>query len=111
MSEIERAENFITGLKLQFADKDYAVKHFDIALKALREAAERENPKPLSLDQLRERIGKPVWVDTMKEWRIVITAHDGINLNLYSAYNTISVKHVLNNDGRIYDHEPKGSKS
>jgi len=33
------------------------------AVVALRAQQERENPKPLTLDELRERIGKPVWFD------------------------------------------------
>lgn len=59
--------------------------------------------KPLSVEELQERVGKPVWVETMNQWRIVIMSHDGENVNLYNAYNTISAKHVLSNDGMIYD--------
>lgn len=33
-----------------------------VALAALREKAARENPQPLTLEELRERDGKPVWV-------------------------------------------------
>ena len=38
---------------------------FEIALSALREKAERENPKPLTLEELKERVGKPVY----RRWR------------------------------------------
>ena len=34
---------------------------FGIALSALREKQERDNPKPLTLDELREMDGEPVW--------------------------------------------------
>ena len=33
-----------------------------IAVQALHEKAERENPKPLTIDELREMNGEPVWV-------------------------------------------------
>lgn len=35
----------------------------EMAIDALREKAERENPKPLTLEQLKERVGKPVYCD------------------------------------------------
>ena len=34
---------------------------FGIALSALREKLEHENPQPLTLDELREMDGEPVW--------------------------------------------------
>lgn len=34
---------------------------FDMALEALREKAARENPEPLTLEELRQMIGEPVW--------------------------------------------------
>ena len=34
---------------------------FGIALSAINEKQERENPKPLTLDELREMDGEPVW--------------------------------------------------
>jgi hypothetical protein len=37
--------------------------HFVVALAALREKAARENPQPLSQEQLRERVGLPIWID------------------------------------------------
>ena len=37
----------------------------DMAIEALREKAERENPKPLTLEQLKKRVGKPVY----RRWR------------------------------------------
>lgn len=33
-----------------------------MAISALREQEERENPKPLTLDELREMDGEPVWI-------------------------------------------------
>lgn len=82
--------------------------HFVVALAALREKQERENPKPLTLDELRERVDKPVWESWTKVWRIVTMAHDGETVSLYNAYNTISAKSVIYNDGGIYDRPAEG---
>lgn len=38
-------------------------------LDALREKAERENPKPLTIEELRQVNGEPVWLDGF-EWRV-----------------------------------------
>ena len=35
---------------------------FEIAAVALREKAEREDPKPLTLEELRQMDGEPVWI-------------------------------------------------
>lgn len=35
-----------------------------MAIDALRAQQEQENPKPLTLDELREMVGKPVWVQS-----------------------------------------------
>ncbi len=43
---------------------------FDIAIAALRAQQERENPKPLTLDQLREMDGEPVYLD-VDVWALV----------------------------------------
>lgn len=40
-------------------------------LETLREKKEREDPKPLTLEELREMQGEPVWKDDTKEWVIV----------------------------------------
>ena len=48
------------------------------AIAALKDAAERENPKPLTLDELREMEGKPVWIENYErqhysQWIILKT--------------------------------------
>lgn len=35
---------------------------FEVAISALRAQQERENPKPLTLDELRQMDGEPVWM-------------------------------------------------
>lgn len=51
------------GDALYIPDGNTALKH--IILTALCEKQERENPKPLTLEQLKERVGKPVY----RRWR------------------------------------------
>ena len=36
------------------------------AVEALREKQERENPKPLTIDEMRQMIGEPVWCQVME---------------------------------------------
>lgn len=47
---------------------------------ALREKAERENPKPLTLEELRQMDGEPVWIDDWWEdshgWELSMDASD-----------------------------------
>lgn len=51
-----------------------------MAISALREQEERENPKPLTLDELREMDGEPVWIDDWVEdshgWELSEDASD-----------------------------------
>lgn len=47
---------------------EYAVA-FDMAIAALRAQQETENPMPLTLDELREMNGEPVWVSASENWR------------------------------------------
>ena len=59
------------------------------ALAALKEKQARENPKPLTEDELRGMIGKPVWVVVKSTgrgfWVIVDTTWIGL-ANGYTAY-------------------------
>lgn len=63
--------------------------------------------KPLTMEQLRQMDGEPVWESWTGSWRIVTTAHDGETTSLYNAYNSISAKSVLYNGGRIYARKPE----
>lgn len=46
---------------LLLPDKEI-ISAYNITLSILREKQERDNPQPLTLEQLKERIGKPVWI-------------------------------------------------
>lgn len=95
----------------------------DITLSALREQAERNNPKPLTIEQLRERSGKPVWTvgvsftddGSYSMWDIIESVDDdGVEFG----YSSESVEwwnyNLCGSDGELlgcawvaYDHEPK----
>lgn len=70
----------------------------------------RTENEPLTLEELRGMDGEPVWVETMREWRIVLVGRDDSFVRLYSAYNTISAQHVFNNEGRIYRQKTEGGE-
>ena len=48
----------------KITEHEDAVAAAELAISALRAQAERENPKPLTLEQLKERDGNPVWTVT-----------------------------------------------
>lgn len=98
MTEIDRAIAYFDG---------YGSPYDDLVITALREKQEREQNEPLSLGELRQMDGQPVWCEHMKEWRIVIADHANRIIKLYSVFNTISAQHVINNDGGIYRRPPK----
>ena len=51
-----------------------------IAITALQEKAEREDPKTLTIEELRQRDGEPVWIDDWWEdshgWELSMDASD-----------------------------------
>lgn len=53
-----------------------------IAIQALEETQERENPQPLTLDELRQMDGEPVWLATDKDVLAAIVNSDGIDVEL-----------------------------
>ncbi|WP_027399839.1 hypothetical protein [Anaerovorax odorimutans] len=75
----------------------------------LQEKAERENPKPLTLEELRERDGKPVWITGIYSksgiWTLVETkVLSGL---VKSFYNTKRYFDDYGINWLAYDHEPK----
>ena len=72
MNDIEQAIGCVARAKSMFQDfssskkrKHEYDKHFDVALQALQEKAERDNPQPLTIEQLRQMDGEPVWVKVL----------------------------------------------
>lgn len=92
-----------------------------LAMVALAEKIERENPNPLTLDELRDMNGEPVWFvkiyGNYKEfdgkWAILF-GYEKTNGNFLFT-NSVGVQHVYNEDKYgetwvAYKYKPKGVK-
>ncbi|MBO5953304.1 MAG: hypothetical protein J6Q53_04190 [Oscillospiraceae bacterium] len=52
-----------------------------MAIEALREKAEREDPKPLTIEELRDMIGEPIYI---------VHSHNGNEWQIFTGYNDCS---------------------
>ena len=59
------------------------------SLKPIFEKQKRENNLPLTLEELREMDGEPVWNDTLKQWAIVDT-HERRTINVCGRWRPFS---------------------
>ena len=80
---------------------------FEVAAAALREKAERENPQPLTIEELKQMKGEPVWVQGPGQpeygrWAIVEDAF-GNSLYLLNDYTC----HDIGKTWNAYRHKPK----
>lgn len=50
----------------------------DMAVDALLEKAEREDPTPLTIEELKQMHGEPVWLADEKRWAIIDVADSGM---------------------------------
>lgn len=80
---------------------------FEIAATAIREKAEREDPKPLTIEELHNMIGEPVWVQgpglpQFGRWAIVEDAF-GNSLFLVNDFTC----HGIGKVWLAYRHKPK----
>ncbi|QIB68250.1 hypothetical protein Ami103574_02500 [Aminipila butyrica] len=107
---IQRIKEF--GLHHAIQDLPHSsrtVEAFEIAIQALQEKAARENPRPLTLEQLKERIGKPVWITDRHGkggiWAIVVSQEE--HQLVKSAYGTVRYFSDYGLHWLAYDHEPK----
>lgn len=76
-------EKAIRHFERYINDDCYTIEHREacrMAVIALREQEERENRKPLTLDELRQMDGEPVWIDDWFEdfhgWELSKDASD-----------------------------------
>ncbi len=79
---------------------------------ALREKAERENPQPLMLDELREMDGEPVWIKGIEEgeayWSIVLRVVDiGIYLLAVDDIDDYGSNDLYGKTWLAYHYKPK----
>lgn len=84
----------------------------EIALQALREQEEREDPKPLTIEELQQMHGQPVWIEDEKAWGI-INAYDFGTwkekpfVTFY--YKSVRCEWDIERRGlKCYRHKPKG---
>ena len=74
----ERCYKYLLGCEAK-TDRE-SVEAVRLSLEALREKAERENPQPLTLEELRQMDGQPVWIDDWWEdshgWELSMDAAD-----------------------------------
>jgi len=77
MTNEEAIKNLTAYMYFEFDElpKDVGIA-MSAGIVALREQAERDNPKPLSLEELREMDGEPVWVEKLDNsqlsgWHVV----------------------------------------
>ena len=91
---------------------------FSMALSALREQQERENPKPLTLDELRQMDGEPVWLHTfssvqkktnISQWAILESIGNSNAVFLKGGCNSRITKWFCNygTTWLVYRHKPK----
>ncbi|NCB52448.1 MAG: hypothetical protein EOM54_11320 [Clostridia bacterium] len=83
-----------------------------IILEALREQAKRKNLNPLTIEQLRERDGKPVWITSGKDavcayngWAIVGRYYDD-TVTLYVPDNVYYEAAIKHSTIIVYDYPP-----
>lgn len=99
----------IEGLKLSHdGTQDY-----ETAIEALRAMEERDNPKPLTLDQLKERVGKPVWfkpVNNDEGWWRVISRTEPLDGDAFYFTDSYCWRNAYGKTWLAYDHEPKESE-
>lgn len=82
----------------------------ELGITALREQAERDNPQPLTLDELREMDGEPVWITsengTGGTWALIRTGKHDV-LFACCAYGTSRWAIEYCKTWLAYRHKPK----
>lgn len=88
---------------------DYAAA-FDVAIAALRAQQEAEKNEPLTLEELREMDGQPVWLNSLGEnfdngWYIIV-AVDRDRIHCLQLYTMLLFEHY-GKTWLAYRHKPK----
>lgn len=82
-----------------------------MAIDALREQEERENPQPLTYEELKQMHGEPVWLADAKRWGIIDIEEYGKWEGVPFVYfSDRGISHVLNIEKRnirCLRHKPK----
>lgn len=80
---------------------------YDMAIAALRSQQERENPKPLTLDELRQMDGEPVYDGLGYEWFILAEITDDEVIMTDGAVFDIDEDSMNTVIERFYRHKPQ----
>lgn len=119
MSEIERTVKILDCIATALLDdvergdqkaaQAYAAMR--MAIQALREKLERENPKPLTLEEVIEMPGEPVWCCYEKENKEIVTDCRLVSRGAFGCIG-IDEKYLLFREYGVkwlaYRYEPKG---
>ena len=109
MTEIERAISEIVGSN--YGECQCHRETMELAVAALTEQAARINPKPLTLDELRERIGKPVW-DESGDCAVIESFYYDSSIGEFIVFTddtSVMTEHI-GNKVRLNDSPPKEDK-
>jgi hypothetical protein len=116
MSEIEKAIELLGYIR---DDKSGLMAGYrgacKLAIQALLEKQERVDPQPLSLEQLRERDGKPVWCEMQPDYyKCGVVGKKRIDedkqrLVIGFSYGWEWIEDVFRR-GKFYDYPPKGAQ-
>lgn len=75
---IRRIRNYIGILYGTKEAQEDICEALNMAITALREQEERENPKLLTMDELKKMNGEPVWVVELNYWAVVEVLDSGM---------------------------------
>lgn len=84
-----------------------------LSLEALREKAEREDPKPLTIEELRQMNGLPVWVEELSQridntgWALVEVDDRGTWKGVPFVKCHVCTWNVIFRNLHCYRHKPK----
>ena len=105
---IKRIKNHMEVHRIGKFQHIYIFEALTMAIDALREKAEREDPKPLTLEELRQTVGTPVYIvrssSPFGEWEIFTNwFDDGFSCEDETFYFTKS----YGTRWKAYRHKPK----
>lgn len=118
----EAINDLIAFVEADIGHGDLHMSSIYLAIDALREKQERDNPKPLTLEQLRERNGKPVYIRTgegNEGWGICERTGDSFMFGEFepdSDFYNMTYNDPVGHFGLhvlswlAYDHKPKEDK-
>lgn len=111
--DVAKIENKLQYAELETFDKHYLKREsYKLAIEATREKQERDNPQPLTLDELKERVGQFVWITQGCNIRCCVLA------KFVDSYNPEAKRFVFTDDQILFecsygktwvafDHEPR----